>query len=348
MLLTALLLASTYLLPPKEVVAAFDAKPLPEATLSPSRKVLALTERRAQPTIAELARPMYRLAGARIDPKTFGPHRNPLIYAITIKNIADGSEIKVAVPPNANISNVKFSDDGSKLSFDNTTDDDIELWVANVSNGQARRVADHLNATSGDPCDWLSDNATLVCKFVPLGRGPAPAEPAVPSGPNVLESDGKVAQVATYEDMLNNEHDEDLFDYYFASQLGSVNTSKTLIGKPGIYAEVSPSPNGQYLLVTRIKRPFSHFVPYREFPQSVEVWSRNGSLVKVIADKPSHEGVPLTGVETGPRAVRWRPDQPATLVWAEALDKGDLKNDVPFRDRVVALSAPFTAEPAEI
>ncbi|HJT16071.1 MAG TPA: prolyl oligopeptidase family serine peptidase [Thermoanaerobaculia bacterium] len=346
-MLTALLLASAYLLPPKEVVAAFDAKPLPEATLSPSRKVLALTERRAQPTIAELARPMYRLAGARIDPKTFGPHRNPLIYAITLKNIADGSEVKVTVPPNANISNVKFSDDGSKLSFDNTTDADIELWVANVSNGKATRVADHLNATTGDPCDWLSDNATLVCKFVPLGRGPAPAAPAVPSGPNVLESDGKVAQTATYEDMLENAHDEDLFDYYFASQLGRVNTTKTLIGKPGIYAEVSPSPNGQYLLVTRVKRPFSHFVPYREFPQSVEIWSRNGSLVKVVADKPSHEGVPLTGVETGPRSVRWRPDQPATLVWAEALDKGDLKNVVPFRDRVVFLPAPFTTEGTE-
>ncbi|HUJ12331.1 MAG TPA: prolyl oligopeptidase family serine peptidase [Thermoanaerobaculia bacterium] len=360
----ALLLAtalSTYRLPPKEIVEAFDARPLPEAILSPSRTVLALTERRAQPTIAELSRPMLRLAGARIDPKTYGPHRNPLIDAITLKKIADGSEIKVMVPANANLSFVKFSDDGSKLSFVNTTNDDLELWVASTSTGRAARAAAHLNATAGDPCDWLRDNATLVCKFVPAGRGPAPAEPAVPSGPNVLESDGKVAQVATYEDMLENAHDEDLFDYYFTSLLGIVRVRSAAIGrpatgeapaaapvgKPGIYAEVSPSPNGRYLLITRIKRPFSHFVPYREFPQSIEVWNGKGNVVKQIADKPSREGVPLTGVETGPRAVHWRPDAPATLIWAEALDGGDLKNEVPFRDRIVYLEAPFTQEPTE-
>ncbi|HLJ73846.1 MAG TPA: prolyl oligopeptidase family serine peptidase, partial [Thermoanaerobaculia bacterium] len=240
------------------------------------------------------------------------------------------------------------SDDGSRISFNNTTNDSVDLWVANINDGKAIKIADHLNATTGDPCDWLSDNATLVCKFVPTGRGRAPAEPAVPAGPNVQENDGKVAQVATYEDMLENAHDEDLFDYYFTSQLALVNGSKKDIGKPGIYSEVVPSPNGQYFLVERVKRPFSHFVPYREFPEAMEVWSRGGAMVKLIADKPSHEGVPLTGVETGPRSVRWRPDQPATLVWSEALDNGDLKNDVPFRDRVVSLSAPFTAESTEI
>ncbi len=40
--------------------------------------------------------------------------------------------------------------------------------------------------------------------------------------------------------------------------------------------------------------------------------------------------------------------KPATLVWTEALDGGDPEKDVPFRDRLVALPAPFAGEPAEV
>src|SRR6185295_4165882 len=96
------------------------------------------------------------------------------------------------------------------------------------------------------------------------------------------------------------------------------------------------------------KKPFSHTVPMNGFAQDVEIWTRAGELAKKIYDQPSREGVGLTGTETGPRAYRWRADQPATLLWAEALDGGDLKNKVPFRDKVVSLAAPFTAQPVEI
>jgi len=291
---------------------------------------------------------MLRLAGARIHPNTFGPQRTSLIYAITLKRISDGNEVAVTVPANATIGNVKFSPDGSQLSFVNTASNDTELWVANTSTGKAARAAQHLNATTGDACDWLHDNATLLCKFVPLERGPAPAEPDVPAGPNVQETSGRAAQAATYEDMLKTEHDEDLFAYYFTSQLGLVNGSQTTrIGESAIYDEVTPSPSGQYFLVTKIKRPFSHLIPMNGFPIDVQVLDRKAAVVRTIAGKPSREGVPLTGVETGPRAYRWRFDQPATLVWAEALDNGDLKNKVPFRDRLMTLAAPFTATPTE-
>ena len=58
--------------------------------------------------------------------------------------------------------------------------------------------------------------------------------------------------------------------------------------------------------------------------------------------------VPINGVITGPRGYRWHPVEPATLVWVEALDKGDIKNKVPHRDRILTLKAPFTAAPAEV
>jgi dipeptidyl aminopeptidase/acylaminoacyl peptidase len=343
---------SRYLMPPPEIVAAFDAPPLPQAILSPSKQVIALTWRKPYPTIAELAQPMLRIAGARVNPRNYGPHRATEIYAIVFKKIADGSEIQVTVPPHANLSNLHFSPDGSHLSFLNRKDDRIELWVADTSSGRSKLMigTDRINATTGDPCDWLHDNTTLICQLVPAGRGQAPTEPSVPAGPNVQESSGKAAPAATYEDMIKTVHDEALFEYFFTSQLAAINTAsgtKTLIGRPAIFESVTPSPSGEYLLVAKIKRPFSHLIPMNGFPEDVEIWSRRGDLVKTIADVPSREGVPLNGVQTGPRGHRWRPDQPATAVWIEALDGGDLKNKVPFRDKVMSIAAPFKGAPTE-
>lgn len=344
--------APRYLTPPKEIVEAFDAPPLPAAILSPSKHVIALTYRRAYPTIAELSQPIYRLAGARINPNTNGPQRTANIYAITLKKISDGSEIKVAVPPQANLSNIHFSPDGTRLSFLNTKPNGIELWIVDVATGHAKLVsgADRLNATTGDTCDWLHDNKTLICLLVVATRGPAPAAPTVPTGPNVQENSGKAAPAPTYEDMIKTAHDETLFEYYFTSQIAAIDGltgHKAVIGAPAIFDNVSPSPSGEYLLVTKIKRPFSHLIPMNGFPEDVEVWTRTGQFAKKIADVPSREGVPINGVQTAPRGIHWRQDQPATVIWAEALDGGDLKNKVAFRDKVMSLSAPFTAAPSE-
>ena len=64
-----------YVQPPKNIVDVFDAEPLPQVLISPNRQVVALTKARTYPTIAELAQPMLRLAGSRVNPKNTAPHR---------------------------------------------------------------------------------------------------------------------------------------------------------------------------------------------------------------------------------------------------------------------------------
>ena len=358
--------APTYLLPSPEIVATFDAPPLPQVLVSPSGQTLAmLMKKTSSPSLAELARPTLRLAGARVDPKNNGPHRtatNGGGYAITLKSVARGRgalgpaevdrETSVVLPPDASVSNLRFSPDGAHLSFTNTKDSSVELWIADTATGKTRLASgtERLNAAMGDPCQWLYDNVTLLCQFVPFGRGPAPVEPIVPTGPNVLENHDKAAPAPTYEDMLRTTHDEAVFDYFFRSQLATVDSRTghvTAIGQPAIFDEVTPSPDDQFVLVAEIKRPYSHLIPMNGFPQGVEIWNRRGGLARSIADVPSREGVPLTGVRTGPREYRWRPDQPATVMWVEALDGGNLRNNVPFRDKVMALSAPFTGAPVD-
>ena len=346
-----------YLLPPPQIVATFDKPPLPQVIVGPTRQQLAVTMRKGNPTLAELARPTLRLAGSRVDPKNNAQHRNPGAYAITLKKIADGSETPVKVPPNANLTNIRFSPDGAHLAFANITDTAIQLWIADTATGQAKMVSgsDRLNAATSeqdsDTCTWVHDNVTIICEIVPPDRGPAPVEPIVPLGPPTLENHDKAAPAPTYEDMIRTPFDETLFEYYFASQLAAVDTStgrRTLVGRPAIFESVSPAPNGEFVLVSKVKRPYSHLIPFDGFPQDVEIWNRRGEVARKVAEIPSREGVTLTGVRTGPRDYRWRPDQPATIVWAEALDEGNLKNKVPFRDKVMTLAAPFAGTPSEL
>jgi dipeptidyl aminopeptidase/acylaminoacyl peptidase len=343
---------SKYLLPPKVIVDIMDAEPLPAVSVSPDRQVLALAQRHPMPTIADLAQPWLPLAGARINPKTDGPRVPSLVYAITFKKVSNGADTKVTIPANSHVQPIGFSDDSRRYAFTVTGDSGIALWIADVATGQAKAVTDGaINATMGSGCDWMDDSVTLLCRFVPAGRGPAPAAPTVPSGPNIQENIGKPAPVRTYEDMLTSAHDEALFEYYFTSQLAYVDAAsgrRTDVGKPGIYDSSDASPNGQFVLVSRIKRPFSRLVPANQFPKDIEVWSRQGEKVRAIADVPLADTVPINGVITGPRRVSWNPAAPATLTWVEALDGGNLRNKVPFRDRVVTLAAPFGGEPTEL
>lgn len=345
--------ASGYLVPPKVIVDILDAPPTPGVIVGPDRRTIALLSRRSMPTIAQLSEPIYRIAGTRINPKTNGRQLRGGVTGITLKSITDGTEKIISVPQGANLGDVSFSPDGKRLSFTNTKANGIELWVADTSTGKSKLVSgtDRLNATPGDACDWLKDNTTLLCLLIPDKRGPAPIEPRVPTGPNIQENYGKAAPSATYEDLIKTNYDEELFSYYFSSQLATIDSAtgrKTLIGRPGILENVSASPNGEYVLVSRIKQPFSRLVPMGGFPRDVEIWNRRGEAVKKIANVPSSEGVPINGVQTGPRAYRWRPDQPATITWVEALDGGNPKNDVPYRDKVVALASPFSGEPVEV
>jgi len=194
----------------------------------------------------------------------------------------------------------------------------------------------------------MPDGRTLLCRTVPAGRGPAPEPPLAPTGPNIQESFGKSAPARTHQDLLKNPYDEELFEYYFNSQLSLIDAeggSARSLGTPGLYSLVDAAPGGRYFLVSTLIKPFPRLLTLSGFPQKVEVWGADGKAVAVLATLPSHEGVPIEGVLTGPRGHRWRSTAEATLVWAEALDGGNPKTKAPHRDKLMALAAPFQ-EPA--
>jgi dipeptidyl aminopeptidase/acylaminoacyl peptidase len=198
------------------------------------------------------------------------------------------------------------------------------------------------------PPAWLSDSRTLICTLVPDGRGAEPEALRVPKGPVIQENVGKTAPARTYQDLLQNPYDEALFEYYGTAQLAKVTVDGELstIGAPGIIWDFDTSPDGRYLLLETLHRPFSYLVPAYRFPNRIEVLDLEGNQVHLVADLPLQEEVPTAfgSVPTGPRSVQWRADVPATLVWTEALDGGDAGAEADERDQVYTLAAPFVGD----
>jgi dipeptidyl aminopeptidase/acylaminoacyl peptidase len=339
-----------YQLPPKVIADILDAAPQPTVVVSPSAQQLVLLQRASMPSIADLSQPMLRLAGARINPKTNGPQRPPTVIGLSLKRIADGKTVTVVLPPGARIDWIGYSPDSRRVAFTETRATGVALWVADATTGAAKPLTQPtLNATMGTPCAWV-DASSLLCRTIPGTRGLPPKLSPVPDGPNIQENAGNAAPVSTYEDLLKTAHDDALFEYYCSSQLALVNAGTGVqapVGTPSIFAIASASPSGEYLLVSRLKRPFSHLVPHADFAREIAIWSRAGKPVRTIADLPSNETVPMQGVPVGPRDLAWNPAEPATLVWTEALDGGDLRTPVPHRDRLSVLQAPFTGPATE-
>lgn len=343
-----------YQKPAKPILDVLHAPLPPNIVVAPTHDRLILATPVRYPPISDLAAPMLRLGGVRFVRQNRALHAAPYWADYTVVKVADGTELKVPTPAGAHLSVPTWSADGTRFAFGNTTPAGIELWVAQVgAKVTAKRLGKvYLNPILGHALDWMPDQKTLLVKVIPSNGGAAPAD-GPPKGPNVQEASGEKGPSSTYEirDVLKSGHDEDLFDYYGTSQLAlvSVDSAKvTPLGKPALYTDVTPAPDGAHLLIESIHRPYSYITTYDHFPTDVVVWNKAGQEVQKVAQLPLANSVPIWGVPTGPRDFSWRATAPATLVWAEAQDGGDWNTKVPHRDIVKWQAAPFDQPATEL
>ena len=303
-------------------------------------------------TINELSETELRLGGLRINPVTNISSR--VRYNTNLELFDPKTKVSSQIanmPANPRIANTRWSPKQNYIAFTNTTDTGVELWVIDYAAKSAKKLTDaNLNANMGGAMEWLPDESGFLVTTLPANRPKLiDTSVSIPKGPTIsVNEEGQKAQNRTYQDLLQNKADEANFETLVTSEIYKVSLdgTTTLWKSAGMYSGMSFSPDGNYIMVTEINKPFSYIVPFSRFPTNYNIYDQNGTLIKTITEVPLIEELPkgFMATRTGIRNISWRSDKPATLYWVEALDGGDPEMEVDFRDEVYQLQAPFTGE----
>src|SRR5690554_2499709 len=343
----------TFQKPSQEILQLADYERAPSVSLSSNKEWMVLMYRNTYKTLQDLNQEEMRLGGLRINPITNISSTTTFINNIKVKKVSDKVESAVkGLPANANISNLSWSPDENKIAFTNTTDNGNELWILDLKTATAKKLTDAvLNANLGNPITWYKNSEKILIKALPPNR-PAliDASKAIPKGPIVSTAEeGVVSQNRTYQDLLKNKTDEANFETLVTSELYTVdlNGNKKLFKEADMYAGESFSPDGNYILLTTIEKPFSYLVPLNRFPMKTHAYDSNGNAIALVNDIPLNEIMPkgFMAVRKGKRSMSWRADKPASLFFVEALDEGDPANVVEKRDALYSWDAPFNNSP---
>ncbi len=350
--------AKGYQTPAPALQALVDAPRPPQLFLSPGRATVALVQSPALPGIADVAQPELKLAGTRINPRTYSQSAFSFGTDLRLMDVASQQEHPITgLPANLALASLAWSPDQRHIAFSHVdkTAGEVQLWVVDVASRSARRLSTQpLNAVAGRGFEWMPDSRQLLATLRPQGQGEAPDADGVPTGPNIQQTGrgGTVQQIRTYQDLLGSEQDALTFEHYLRSQLALVDLKGGVkpLGAPDLHIGLAPSPDGRLVLNQRIERPFSYLVPYSRFPRVIEVLGLDGKPVHQVARIPLIEGLPTgnDAVPTGVRSIGWRSDAPATLAWAEAQDGGDPSREAAVRDAVFLHAAPFEGRPVKL
>jgi dipeptidyl aminopeptidase/acylaminoacyl peptidase len=345
----------TYQKPPKEILALVDTPLAPSVRIDEKGEFAVLMYRENFKSIEEVSEKELRLAGIRVNPVINSATGQTYFNDIKIKKVANNQILKVSnLPTNPKLTSFSYSPDQSLMAFTNTTSKGVELWILDIKTANAKQLTKALlNNNLGRSFTWFKDGKSLLVSFVPENRTPiVDGENVIPTGPTVSSNFGSKAQNRTYQDLLKNKNDENNFELLANSELYKVaiDGSKKLWKNAAMYLGIDFSPNGQFVLISEMKRPFSYIVPLNRFPYTVNLYDIDGNFIMKIQDSPLTEVLPkgFMAVQKGMRQLNWRNDQAATLVWTEALDGGDPAIAVEYRDEIFQLAAPFTAQPTSI
>jgi len=338
--------------PSNEILEVLNAPKLPSVWTSPTGEYLLLSDPVLFPPLSELASPVHKLAGIKVNPVTNGYQGWRGSKSPRLVKIKSGAITTLDIPSNIEIYNVTWTSDGKSFALVASDSKQILLFVGSID-GKIKQIENiALNPLVGNTVNWMPDQERLLAYRIVPTRGEAPKESLIPLGPEILSGDGATAR-STYEsrNLLETAHDDALFEYYTKSELVIIDPESNkidILGKAATYTNAQFSPDGKYILVERLVGPWSHEVAFWRFASETEVWNEKGEIVASIASIPLANEVPIHGVATGPRSISWRPTSPHKLYWVEALDGGDPVAKVSFRDRLMSLDAPFTSDPKEI
>ncbi len=349
-----------YILPPDPIPALFATDPN-FATLnhiSPNGDRFAVPLFTELSTLERVGEETLRLGMLEIRARTDRPWHLDIygIYGLRFYSLNERAFTDVELPADIHLSDLAWSPDGSRLAFLAHLDDATQVWIASAADGSAGPASDaHIVTTIGSSSrgqgtapsrmiQW-TPSGSLVTLAAPAGRGPPPAEDALPSGPSIRHTRATPTPTRTMPFLLEDDHDADLFEHYTRSQVVELvpGGDARPIGEPGMYESLSASPDGRYLMTTRIVRPFTFINGYTGFPRVTEVLDvATGEVLATLEERELREGRG-GGAGDEPRDWRWRPDGSGiSYLHRVAADEDETGGSQDFPgDRIMLLPPPF-------
>ncbi len=335
--------------PVKELMQLADVELPPLPVISRQNQWMVYLQRNAFKSLEELGENELRLGGLRINPALYCPTRAVIYTGMELKRLPDAKTVLIqGLPDKLKISNLSFSPDEKLAALVQKEESGLSLWIIDLVAGKARcLVKNGLNAVLGAPYQWSKKSGIILVKL--KGEGSIDWQKQVlPTGPAIQLATGEKAAARTYQDLLRNPEDEKRFRHYVnckwvEMEVASGNQRELL--PEGLWKRVSFSPDGRYFIAESLSGTFSYSLPYSLFPSEFGLYQENGSLVKVIEQRPMQDKVPLNfdAVEAGKRAISWRDDKAHQLFWVQAPDQGDPTKPSEFRDILYLMNEDFSS-----
>lgn len=339
--------------PPKEILDLADIDAPPAVTRDKYNKYLVIYQRSYYKTLEELASDELRLGGLRIDPANHDKSRQRYYSGIEFRDFKSNKEIKITgLPEKLRIAYPSFSPKSNYFSFVQVKENGLELWLIDLKKGEAKKLTEGvLSAVMGWPYIWRPNETYIIFRKRTQMQAYRAAK-VMPDGPAIQVAKGSKAAARTYQDLLKNKQDEEVFDQFAMNTLEQVDVVTGGVGSfmpAAIYSSLSFSPDGMHLLTYEIRKPYSYQLPYYRFPYEVTVYDLDGKRERIIVTKPLLDKIPqgFDADEEGIRDVRWISNEPASLSFAIAQDEGDPAKEKEYRDHVFRWKTPFD-QPEEL
>ncbi|MEP6730808.1 MAG: prolyl oligopeptidase family serine peptidase [bacterium] len=320
----ALLATERFVKPPEEVAKLVAAPRQLNSTLtqqSPDHRHFLVLHGDGLGNEAKFAKPHYYFGGLQVDYKanrvrqftTRGQANIEIVDAET------GTHTTVQAPNGASVSSPTWSPDGSKLAYFANFDDATYVYVADAKNGASHRVSERAALpVIATTMDWAPDGSAVYAVLIPESRMAMPKEPAMAEGPVMRLTGGQKKKTPTYASLMQTPLEKAQLEYYTTGQLARIDLKSGVkpIGAPAMIESVDVSPDGKYLRVSVMQKPFSYLVPVASFGSQEQMWTSDGKLVTTLTRRAMREGTNGDDAggqgggadTTGRRAFAWTPD----------------------------------------
>ena len=323
----------------------------PVMSISPDRTIILFSsyDRFLKRTNDE-AGGIVNLAGIKFNTSSNLPADLPCFNSLSFKSATDDSTIYPVegFPEDIQIADYKWSDDSQYLGVVLQEEKGATLWVVNMKDKKARKIYDgYLNFSLVDEelFEWVPNEHSIIFPAIP-SRNKAQINTAKRK-PVIFENEKNTVPHRTYQGLLKNENDEALFDYYATSQLKKVDLKGKVssLGRPGVILSFEPSPDGNYIKVHYVQKPYSYSFTVHRFPSDIVILDKEGKEDKTVTIPAVVRPLGRDAAYNVPRDFTWRTNANATLTWVKAQDEGDPAVERKERDQLFSWSAPFDKEP---